>query len=46
VIAKEVASRLGMHRTILDATALVDDTIDEESLTDRVIKCDGYFNLT
>ncbi|RKO83329.1 E1-E2 ATPase-domain-containing protein, partial [Blyttiomyces helicus] len=42
IIAKEVAQRLGMQRTILDAHALIDPTMDEESLTDRVIKADGF----
>ncbi|KAI8616682.1 hypothetical protein BC830DRAFT_1255311 [Chytriomyces sp. MP71] len=42
IIGKEVAHRLGMHRTILDATKLIDDTIDEEALIDRCEKCDGF----
>ena len=45
IIAKEVAARLGMSRTILDAHALVDPNMDEESLTDRVIKCDGFAHV-
>ncbi|KAI8911846.1 hypothetical protein EDD86DRAFT_269559 [Gorgonomyces haynaldii] len=45
IIAKEVAHRLGMHRTILDAHALVDETQSEEALTDRVIKCDGFAHV-
>ncbi|KAJ3078170.1 hypothetical protein HK102_004689 [Quaeritorhiza haematococci] len=42
IIAKEVAQRLGMHRTILDASKLVDPDADEETLTDRCIKADGF----
>lgn len=42
IIAKEVAHRLGMHRTILDANKLVDSSISEDVLTDRVIKADGF----
>ncbi|KAJ1569031.1 hypothetical protein HK405_010820 [Cladochytrium tenue] len=42
IIAKEVAHRLGMQRTILDAHKLVDRDLDEESLTDRVEKADGF----
>ncbi|KAJ3116373.1 hypothetical protein HK100_001088 [Physocladia obscura] len=42
VIAKEVAYRLGLPRTILDATKLTDLSISEESLTDRVEKADGF----
>ncbi|KAJ3104510.1 hypothetical protein HDU97_009123 [Phlyctochytrium planicorne] len=42
IIAKEVAHRLGMHRTILDAHKLIDDSLDEEALTDRVVKADGF----
>lgn len=45
IIAKEVAGRLGMHRNILDAHALVDDTVDIETLTDRVIKSDGFAHV-
>ncbi|KAI9206120.1 uncharacterized protein BJ171DRAFT_498764 [Polychytrium aggregatum] len=42
IIAKEVAFRLGMQRTILDAHKLIDSSMDEEALTDRVVKCDGF----
>ena len=42
IIAKEVAHRLGMHRTILDANKLVDHSLSEEVLTDRVVKADGF----
>ncbi|KAJ3252431.1 hypothetical protein HDU77_005136 [Chytriomyces hyalinus] len=42
IIGKEVAHRLGMHRTILDASKLIDDSIDEEALIDRCVKCDGF----
>jgi H+-transporting ATPase len=45
IIAKEVAHRLGMNRTILDAHALVDPKFSEEELTDRVIKCDGFAHV-
>ncbi|KAJ3046291.1 hypothetical protein HDV00_000104 [Rhizophlyctis rosea] len=41
-IAKEVAKRLGLHRNILSALKLVDETMDEASLTERVEKCDGF----
>ncbi|KAJ3079233.1 hypothetical protein HK102_003936, partial [Quaeritorhiza haematococci] len=42
IIAKEVAQRLGMHRTILDAHKLIDPDADVETLTDRCIKADGF----
>ncbi|KAI9339448.1 hypothetical protein DFJ73DRAFT_779334 [Zopfochytrium polystomum] len=42
IIAKEVAARLGMQRTILDAHKLIDDSIDEAAITDRVVKADGF----
>ncbi|KAJ3313714.1 hypothetical protein HDU76_002584 [Blyttiomyces sp. JEL0837] len=42
IIAKEVAHRLGMHRTILDAHKLIDETLDEASITERVEKADGF----
>ncbi|KAI9352242.1 hypothetical protein DFJ73DRAFT_927471 [Zopfochytrium polystomum] len=42
IIAKEVAHRLGMHRTILDAHKLIDNDMDEEAMTDRVEKADGF----
>lgn len=45
IIAKEVAHRLGMDRAILDAHALVDPNLDEEELTDRVIKADGFAHV-
>ncbi|KAJ3272789.1 hypothetical protein HDV01_005217, partial [Terramyces sp. JEL0728] len=45
IIAKEVAFRLGMQRTILDAHKLVDNTLDEESLIDRCEKADGFAHV-
>ncbi|TPX33115.1 H+-exporting ATPase [Synchytrium microbalum] len=42
IIAKEVAQRLGMNQTILDAHKLIDSTIDEEAMIDRVEKADGF----
>ncbi|KAJ3258680.1 hypothetical protein HK103_003469, partial [Boothiomyces macroporosus] len=45
IIAKEVAHRLGMQRTILDAHKLVDDSIDEEALIDRCEKADGFAHV-
>ncbi|KND03421.1 plasma-membrane proton-efflux P-type ATPase [Spizellomyces punctatus DAOM BR117] len=45
IIAKEVAHRLGMDRAILDAHALTDSRLDEEALTDRVIKADGFAHV-
>ncbi|TPX30114.1 H+-exporting ATPase [Synchytrium microbalum] len=42
IIAKEVAYRLGMERTILDAHKLIDSTMSEDALTDRIEKCDGF----
>ena len=42
IIAKEVARRLGMQRTILDSTHLLDEDMDIELLTDRVVKADGF----
>ncbi|KAI9096665.1 hypothetical protein DFS34DRAFT_581197 [Phlyctochytrium arcticum] len=45
IIAKEVAQRLGMQRAILDAHALTDESLNEEELTDRVIKADGFAHV-
>jgi H+-transporting ATPase len=46
IIAKEVAKRLGMQRTILDCSHLSDkDEQDVETMTDRVIKCDGFAHV-
>jgi H+-transporting ATPase len=42
IIAKEVAFRLGMQRTILDAHKLIDASLDEAAITDRCVKCDGF----
>lgn len=42
IIAKEVAKRLGMPRTILDATKLTEEAMSEEELITRVIKADGF----
>jgi magnesium-transporting ATPase (P-type) len=43
IIAKEVALRLGMHRTILDANKLVDSSLSVDDLTERVVvKADGF----
>ncbi|KAH6573871.1 hypothetical protein BASA62_002714 [Batrachochytrium salamandrivorans] len=42
IIAKEVAHRLGMQRAILDSGKLIDPNINEEALTDRCIKADGF----
>jgi H+-transporting ATPase len=42
IIAKEVARRLGMNRTILDARKFNEKGLDEEALTDCVIKADGF----
>ncbi|KAJ3165318.1 hypothetical protein HK101_000238 [Irineochytrium annulatum] len=42
IIAKEVAQRLGMNRTILDAHKLVEAGMSEESQIDRVEKADGF----
>ncbi|KAJ3076585.1 hypothetical protein HDU98_002105 [Podochytrium sp. JEL0797] len=46
IIGKEVAHRLGMNRTILDANKLNDPTLDEEALIDRCVKCDGFAQVT
>ena len=45
IIAKEVAHRLGMQRTILDASKLVDPSQNEEQLCDRVVKADGFAHV-
>jgi H+-transporting ATPase len=45
IIAIEVAQRLGMNRCILDAHKLVDPNMDEESLTDRCVKADGFAHV-
>ncbi|KAJ3095408.1 hypothetical protein HDU97_006990 [Phlyctochytrium planicorne] len=42
IIAKEVAQRLGMNRTILSAHKLVEKDMTEEQQIDRVIKADGF----
>lgn len=42
VIAKEVAQRLGMHRTILPAERLTDKTISDDLLAERCFKADGF----
>jgi H+-transporting ATPase len=45
IIAIEVAQRLGMNRCILDAHKLVDPSMDEEALTDRCVKADGFAHV-
>jgi magnesium-transporting ATPase (P-type) len=42
IIAKEVARRLDMPRTILDATKLTDSTVNELDLIERIYKADGF----
>ena len=42
IIAKEVARRLEMPRTILDANKLTESSMSEEDLIDRVVKADGF----
>lgn len=42
VIAKEVAQRLGLPRTILAASKLTDKNATEEELTQRCFKADGF----
>ncbi|KAJ1965650.1 hypothetical protein IWQ62_002612 [Dispira parvispora] len=42
IIAKEVAHRLGMQRTILDATKLIDPLVDDEEITRRCYHADGF----
>lgn len=42
IIGKEVARRLGMGRTILDAKKLIDPTIDVATLTECCEKADGF----
>lgn len=42
IIAKEVAHRLGMQRTILDARKLVDKDVSEEDITRRCERADGF----
>ncbi|KAJ3099265.1 hypothetical protein HDU96_010762 [Phlyctochytrium bullatum] len=42
IIAKEVAQRLGMNRTILSAHKLVEKGMKEEAQIDRVQKADGF----
>lgn len=42
IIAKEVAHRLGMQRAILDANKLVEKGIDEETITIRCMRADGF----
>jgi H+-transporting ATPase len=45
IIAKEVAQRLGMNRCILDAHKLIDPNLNEEELTDRCVKADGFAHV-
>jgi H+-transporting ATPase len=45
IIAKEVAQRLGMNRCILDAHKLIDPELNEEQLTDRCVKADGFAHV-
>jgi H+-transporting ATPase len=45
IIAKEVAKRLEMPRTILDATKLTDDAMSEDELITRIIKADGFAHV-
>jgi H+-transporting ATPase len=45
IIAKEVAKRLEMPRTILDATKLTDEAMNEEELITRVLKADGFAHV-
>lgn len=42
VIAKEVAQRLGIPKTILPASKLTDKNATEEELTSRCFKADGF----
>ncbi|KAI9279124.1 plasma-membrane proton-efflux P-type ATPase [Sporodiniella umbellata] len=42
IIAKEVASRLGMGRVILDANHLVDPTKSEDEVTEHCVRADGF----
>lgn len=42
VIAKEVARRLGMHRTILTAEKLNEKDVPEDRLGDRCLHADGF----
>ncbi|KAJ3206609.1 hypothetical protein HDU67_008048 [Dinochytrium kinnereticum] len=42
IIAKEVAHRLGIPRTILPSHSLSDPRIPEKVLADRVLKADGF----
>ncbi|KAJ1659708.1 hypothetical protein IWQ61_001261 [Dispira simplex] len=42
IIAKEVAHRLGMQRTILDANKLIDPLADDEEITRRCYHADGF----
>ncbi|KAJ1554640.1 hypothetical protein HK096_002599 [Nowakowskiella sp. JEL0078] len=42
IIAKEVAYRLDMNRTILNAESLTDESIDKAALIERIEKCDGF----
>ncbi|PVU98765.1 hypothetical protein BB559_001304 [Furculomyces boomerangus] len=45
VIAKEVARRLGMQRTILDASLLINPLESEETITERCIAADGFAHV-
>ncbi|KAJ3258619.1 hypothetical protein HK103_003407, partial [Boothiomyces macroporosus] len=45
IIAKEVAFRLGMQRTILDAHKLVDHSLSEEDLITRCERADGFAHV-
>ena len=42
IIAKEVAARLGMPQTILNANKLADSKASDANITMRVVKADGF----
>ncbi|KAI9233629.1 MAG: H(+)-ATPase [Podila humilis] len=42
IIAKEVASRLGLSRVILDANHLVDSDKTDDEITEHCIRADGF----
>ncbi|KAF9322638.1 hypothetical protein BG006_002189 [Podila minutissima] len=46
IIAKEVARRLGLGRVILDASHLAASSVQEEHISDRFNRADGFAEVT
>lgn len=46
IIAKEVARRLGLGRVILDASHLANSSVQDEHISDRFNRADGFAEVT